>query len=70
MVLLVAYAFYYKNVFSIIRNIYITTCHARDGVSDTPGHSNDIYLPSSSLIGDTDTVAWLRVALHRGRGPL
>ena len=25
------------------------------GVSDTPDHSNDIYLPSSSLIGDTDT---------------
>ena len=40
--------------------LYITTCHARDGVSDTPEHSNDIYLPSSSLIGDTDTVAWLR----------
>ena len=40
--------------------LYITTCHARDGVSDTPEHSNDIYLPSSSLIGDTDTVAWQR----------
>ena len=40
--------------------LYITTCHARDGVSDTPEHSNHIYLPSSSLIGDTDTVAWLR----------
>ena len=40
--------------------LYITTCHARDGVSDTPDHSNDTYLPSSSLIGDTDTVAWLR----------
>ena len=23
--------------------LYITTCHARDGVSDTPEHSNDIY---------------------------
>ena len=34
----------------------------RDGVSDTPEHSNHIYLPSSSLIGDTDTVAWLRAA--------
>ena len=42
--------------------LYITTCHARDGVSDTPEHSNDIYLPSSSLIGDTDAVAWLRAA--------
>jgi hypothetical protein len=41
-------------------SLYITTCHARDGVSDTPEHSNDIYLPSSSLIGDPDTVAWLR----------
>ena len=29
-------------------SLYITTCHARDGVSDTPEHSNDIYLPSSS----------------------
>ena len=28
-----------------------------DGVSDTPEHSNHIYLPSSSLIGDPDTVA-------------
>ena len=67
MVLLVAYAFYHKNVFSII--IYITTCHARDGVSDTPDHSNDIYLPSSSLIGDTDTVAWLRAARCTGTRP-
>ena len=25
--------------------------------TDTPEHSNHIYLPSSSLIGDTDTVA-------------
>ena len=66
MVLLVAYAFYYKNVFS---NLYITTCHARDGVSDTPEHSNDIYLPSSSLIGDTDTVAWLRAARCTGTRP-
>ena len=39
-------------------SLYITTCHARDGVSDTPEHSNDIYLPNSSLIGDPDTVAW------------
>jgi len=43
-------------------SLYITTCHARDGVSDTPEHSNDIYLPSSSLIGDPDAVAWLRAA--------
>ena len=42
--------------------LYITTCHARDGVSDTPEHSNDIYLPNSSLIGDPDAVAWLRAA--------
>ena len=35
-------------------SLYITTCHARDGVSNTPEHSNHIYLPSSSLIGDTD----------------
>ena len=35
--------------------LYITTCHARDGVSDTPEHSNHIYLPSSSLIGDRET---------------
>ena len=49
--------------------LYITTCHARDGVSDTPEHSNDIYLPSSSLIGDTDTVAWLRAARCTGTRP-
>ena len=49
--------------------LYITTCHARDGVSDTPGHSNDIYLPSSSLIGDTDTVAWLRATRCTGTRP-
>jgi hypothetical protein len=42
--------------------IYITTCRARHGVSDTPEHSDDIYLPSSSLIGDPDAVAWLRAA--------
>jgi hypothetical protein len=30
--------------------LYITTCHAKDGVSYTPEHSNDIYLPSSSPI--------------------
>ena len=49
--------------------LYITTCHARDGVSDTPEHSNDIYLPSSSLIGDTDTVAWLRATRCTGTRP-
>ena len=49
--------------------LYITTCHARDGVSDTPEHSNHIYLPSSSLIGDTDTVAWLRAARCTGTRP-
>ena len=49
--------------------LYITTCHARDGVSDTPDHRNDIYLPSSSLIGDTDTVAWLRAARCTGTRP-
>jgi hypothetical protein len=36
-------------------SLYITTCHARDGVCDTPDHSNDIYLPSSSLIGLSET---------------
>ena len=50
-------------------SLYITTCHARDGVSDTPEHSNDIYLPSSSLIGDTDTVAWLRATRCTGTRP-
>jgi hypothetical protein len=42
--------------------LYITTCHARDGVSDTPEHSNDIYLPSSSssLIGDDVLQPWVR----------
>ena len=67
MVLLVAYAFYYKNVFSIV--IYHHMPRARDGVSDTPEHSNDIYLPSSSLIGDTDTVAWLRATRFTGTRP-
>ena len=63
-----AYAFYYSNVFySLI--LYITTCHARDGVSYTPEHSNHIYLPSSSLIGDTDTVAWLRATRCTGTRP-
>jgi hypothetical protein len=28
----------------------------------SPEHSNDIYLPNSSLIGDPDAVAWLRAA--------
>ena len=50
-------------------SLYITTCHARDGVSDTPDHSNDIYLPSSSLIGDPDTVAWLLAARCTGTRP-
>ena len=50
-------------------SLYITTCHARDGVSDTPDHSHDIYLPSSSLIGDTDTVAWLRATRCTGTRP-
>ena len=49
--------------------LYITTCHAKDGVSDTPEHSNHIYLLNSSLIGDTDTVAWLRVARCTATGP-
>ena len=50
-------------------SLYITTCHARDGVSDTPDHSNDTYLPSSSLIGDADTVAWLRATRSTGTRP-
>ena len=58
LLVLVAYAFYYKNVLST--TIYIITRTARQGVSNTPEHSNDIYLPSSSLIGDPDAVAWLR----------
>ena len=33
-------------------SLYITTCHARDGVSDTPDHSNDIYLPSSEFLSN------------------
>ena len=37
-----------------------TTHSARHGAANTPEHSDDIYLPSSSLIGDPDTVAWLR----------
>ena len=39
-----------------------TTHSARHGAANTPEHSDDIYLPSSSLIGDPDTVAWLRAA--------
>ena len=39
-----------------------TTHSARHGAANTPEHSNHIYLPNSSLIGDTDTVAWLRAA--------
>ena len=52
-------------------SLYITTCHARDGVSDTPEHSNDIYLPNSSLIGDPDAVAWLvrAACCTRAAGP-
>ena len=49
--------------------LYITTCHARDGVSDTPEHSNHIYLLNSSLIGDPDAVAWLRAARCTGTRP-
>ena len=40
--------------------LYIITRTARHGVSNTPEHSNDIYLPNSSLIGDPEAVAWLR----------
>ena len=39
-----------------------TTHSARHGAANTPEHSNHIYLPNSSLIGDTDAVAWLRAA--------
>ena len=46
-----------------------TTHSARHGAANTPEHSDDIYLPSSSLIGDTDTVAWLRVARCTATGP-
>ena len=35
-----------------------TTHSARHGAANTPEHSNHIYLPNSSLIGDPDTVAW------------
>ena len=43
--------------------LYIITRTARHGVSNTPEHSNDIYLPSGiPLIGDPDAVAWLRAA--------
>ena len=37
-----------------------TTHSARHGAANTQEHSDDIYLPSSSLIGDPDTVAWMR----------
>ena len=68
MVLLVAYAFYYRNVFSIV--IYHHMPRERRCLRrDTPDHSNDIYLPSSSLIGDTDTVAWLRATRCTGTRP-
>ena len=50
--------------------LYIITRTARHGVSNTPEHSNHIYLPNSSLIGDPDPVAWLRAARCTGtRGP-
>ena len=49
--------------------LYIITRTARHGVSNTPEHSNDIYLPNSSLIGDTDTVAWLRATRCTGTRP-
>ena len=39
-----------------------TTHCARHGAANTPEHSNHIYLPNSSLIGDPDAVAWLRAA--------
>ena len=39
-----------------------TTHSARHGAANTPEHSNHIYLPNSSLIGDPDAVAWLRAA--------
>ena len=39
-----------------------TTHSARHGAANTPEHSNHIYLPNSSPIGDPDTVAWLRAA--------
>ena len=45
-----------------------TTHSARHGAANTPEHSDDISLPSSSLIGDTDTVAWLRAARCTGTG--
>jgi hypothetical protein len=45
-----------------------TTHSARHGAANTPEHSNHIYLPNSSLIGDTDTVAWLRAARCTGTG--
>jgi hypothetical protein len=48
---------------------YIITRTARHGVSNTPEHSNHIYLPTSSLIGDTDAVAWLRAARCTATGP-
>ena len=49
--------------------LYIITRTARHGVSNTPEHSNDIYLPNSSLIGDPEAVAWLRAARCTGTRP-
>ena len=46
-----------------------TTHSARHGAANTPEHSDEIYLPSSSLIGDTDTVAWLRATRCTGTRP-
>ena len=61
MVLLVAYAFYYKNVFSIV--IYHHMPRERRCLRH-PG-AQQSHLPAeflSRLIGDTDTVAWLRAS--------
>ena len=46
-----------------------TTHSARHGAANTPEHRNHIYLPNSSLIGDTDTVAWLRATRCTGTRP-
>ena len=46
-----------------------TTHSARHGAANTPEHSNHIYLPNSSLIGDPDAVAWLRAARCTATGP-
>ena len=46
-----------------------TTHSARHGAANTPEHSNHIYLPTSSLVGDPDAVAWLRAARCTGTRP-